>query len=220
MPPFISTAIVPPPSPWHERPSDSFAVLLKGPPDLQLLILDRVRQMVRRRHPTIGLDQVIDGRIPQRDLLERIGRVRHFLSLSVAEGFGLVPLEAMAMGTTVLGFDGFGGRDYMRPGVNCAVTAYPDVEGVAEQIADMLDSPSRRGTAGRRGPANGIRPALHAGTIPRRLAEAIYHPSRKPRLVVTIATHGHAAMDTGREALVLDIRADSPVSVRRPGQSL
>ncbi len=45
-----------------------------------------------------------------------------------------MPLEAMAMGTTVLGFDGFGGRDYMHSGVNCDVTAFADIEGVADRI--------------------------------------------------------------------------------------
>jgi glycosyltransferase involved in cell wall biosynthesis len=58
-----------------------------------------------------------------------------------AEAFGLMPLEAMAMGTTVVGFDGFGGRDYMRSEVNCAVTAYPDIERLADRIVALLSDP-------------------------------------------------------------------------------
>jgi glycosyltransferase involved in cell wall biosynthesis len=64
------------------------------------------------------------------------------VSLSAAEGFGLVPLEAMAMGTTIIGFDGFGGREYMRPGRNCLVTSYPDIEGVAERLVVALNAPA------------------------------------------------------------------------------
>jgi glycosyltransferase involved in cell wall biosynthesis len=64
------------------------------------------------------------------------------VSLSPAEGFGLVPLEAMAMGTTVIGFDAFGGREYMRPGKNCLVTSYPDIEGVAERLVAALGAPA------------------------------------------------------------------------------
>ena len=37
-----------------------------------------------------------------------------FLSFSVREGFGLPPCEAMACGCLVVGFDGFGGREYFR----------------------------------------------------------------------------------------------------------
>ena len=39
---------------------------------------------------------------------------RIFLSFSVREGFGLPPCEAMASGCLVVGFDGFGGREYFR----------------------------------------------------------------------------------------------------------
>lgn len=38
-----------------------------------------------------------------------------FLSLSRLEGFGLPPLEAMASGCLVVGFTGFGGKEYARP---------------------------------------------------------------------------------------------------------
>ncbi len=63
------------------------------------------------------------------------------LVISPAEGFGLLPLEAMAMGATVVGFDGFGGLDYMRPGVNCAVAPYLDIESVAENLIAVIQSP-------------------------------------------------------------------------------
>ena len=52
-----------------------------------------------------------------------------------------MPLEAMALGCVVMGFDGFGGRDFMRPGKNCATVGYPDLEKLAEQMMLCLDSP-------------------------------------------------------------------------------
>ena len=38
-----------------------------------------------------------------------------FLSLGQHEGLPLPPAEAMACGAIVVGYDGFGGREYMRP---------------------------------------------------------------------------------------------------------
>jgi len=138
VPPFIRTDTFPIAPPWQERPPASILVSLKGqPPHLFV----RLRQLLAQRLPGVALDHVLDGKVPQRELIARMGQYRHFLTMSAAEGFGLMPLEAMGMGTTVLGFDGFGGRDYMRPGINCAVTAYPDVEKLVEQIATVLGDP-------------------------------------------------------------------------------
>jgi len=54
-----------------------------------------------------------------------------------------VPLEAMAMGTMVVGYDGFGGRHYMRAGENCDVAPYPDIERVAEMLINAIRTPGR-----------------------------------------------------------------------------
>ena len=81
--------------------------------------------------------------MPHPALLSKLGAVRYFLTLSAAEGFGLVPLEAMAMGTMVVGYDGFGGRHYMRTGENCDVAPYPDIERVAELLIDATRTPGR-----------------------------------------------------------------------------
>jgi len=140
IPPFIQAERFPPAPPWRERPPRSILVSLKWDMALQHLLLDRLRTLVA---PSIALNDVLQGKLSQGELLARIGGSRHFLTLSVAEGFGLMPLEAMAMGTTVLGFDGYGGRDYMQPGINAGVAAYPDVEGLAKQIAEIIEDPVR-----------------------------------------------------------------------------
>jgi hypothetical protein len=140
IPPFIHMDTFPPRKPWQERPPASILVLLKGDNTEQTLLLDRLKQLLFSRVPDLSLDNILDSKMCQQELMARIGECRYFLTLSSAEGFGLMPLEAMAMGATVVGFDGFGGRDYMRPGVNCAVKSYPDIEGVADQISVVLSN--------------------------------------------------------------------------------
>jgi hypothetical protein len=141
--PFISAETFPPSSPWRERPAGSILILMKGERDHQLFMREKVRTVVTRRHPNVVFDEIGDQKIPRRDLIARLGQYRYVVTLSAAEGFGLIPLEAMAMGATVLGFDGFGGRDYMRPGVNCAVVAYPEIDRLAEYLVDALDHTER-----------------------------------------------------------------------------
>jgi hypothetical protein len=141
VPPFILVDTFPSPKPWQERPPASILISLKGDNTEQILLLDRLKQILATRLPGFSLDNIFECKRPQRELIARMGECRYFLTLSSAEGFGLMPLEAMAMETTVLGFDGFGGRDYMRSGINCAVKAYPDIEGVADQILSAIANP-------------------------------------------------------------------------------
>ena len=67
----------------------------------------------KRRHqrhaeiPWIDIDNV-----SQAELADLLGESAVFLSLSHRESFGLPPLEAMACGCLVAGFDGGGGREY------------------------------------------------------------------------------------------------------------
>lgn len=156
--PFVTISDVEPKS-WWSRDSDSLWVYLKGNGKRQAAMLDRFRQEMRRLDPAkeaaIDWDNSIlraGGSLKQQDLLSRIGDRRHLIVLSTCEGFGLVPLEAMAMGTTVLGLDGFGGRDYMRPGENCLVRSYPDLAGVAADLVHCLRSPEQAAMIAAAGP--------------------------------------------------------------------
>lgn len=60
-----------------------------------------------------------------------------FASMSYLEGLGLPPLEAMASGCLVCGFDGHGGRDYAGP-ENGLWVAEGDHIGFADALADLL----------------------------------------------------------------------------------
>ncbi len=141
IPPFVDLAGTPVAQSWWARPPGSILVYAKDNA-AAAPIIERIRAILSSRAPDIALDSFITGvALPQAEFMQRLGRYRHLLNLSIAEGFGLVSLEAMAMGTTVLGFDGFGGRDYMQPGINCAVAAYPDIEAVTDHLIAVIRAP-------------------------------------------------------------------------------
>jgi hypothetical protein len=143
IPAFIELDRLPTAPAWRDRPPESVLVHLKGDSAFRSMALAKLREAVARRVPRVDLDHILDQpALPQVDFLARLGACRYLVSLSPAEGFGLVPLEAMALGTTVIGFDGFGGREYMSPGKNCLVTSYPDIEGVAERLVAALGAPA------------------------------------------------------------------------------
>jgi hypothetical protein len=154
IPAFIQLDRLPSVAAWRDRPPASIAVHIKGDATFTEVMLARLRDGVARQTFGVDLENVLMGPpIPHPDFLARIGACRYLVSLSAAEGFGLVPLEAMALGTTVIGFDGFGGSEYMKPGRNCLVTRYPDVAGIAERLVVALNAPAfaeRLAQSGRR----------------------------------------------------------------------
>jgi hypothetical protein len=162
IPPFVTLPVLPV-TPWPERPADSILLYLKGNPDTQRLLLGRLKVEVAGL--SVPVAERIDwegsvhhaGGLEQSKLFATLAEKRYFLTLAVTEGFGLVPLEAMAAGTAVLGFDGFGGRDYMRPGENCAVRPYPDIAGVARDLVAAFRQPERAADRAAQGPATAER---------------------------------------------------------------
>ena len=130
---------------WESRPSFSLALNLKGDPVQQMLLLNELRSKLKAKDQT--LEASIDWvgalergreRVPRKQFLERLASVRYLLTLSLTEGLGLIPLEAMALGTVVLGFDGFGGQEYMVPGTNCAVVACPNIDAAAAAMIRVM----------------------------------------------------------------------------------
>ncbi|HEX3895031.1 MAG TPA: glycosyltransferase [Rudaea sp.] len=138
IPPFVDVDAVPPAPAWNERPAADVLCYGKGDAEIWKWSFERLCDIARAHTPHVRLSEPLAARGRQhRDLLSVIGNYRYFLTLSPAEGFGLVPLEAMAMGTTVVGYDGFGGRHYLRDGENCAVASYPHIDRVAEKLIDV-----------------------------------------------------------------------------------
>ncbi|MBS0557726.1 MAG: glycosyltransferase family 4 protein [Proteobacteria bacterium] len=150
--PYVELERMPPTADWESRPPLRVLPYRKGLPEVWDASFARMREIVTAQAPEIEFDEALDGgALAQPELFARLGRVRHLLTLSAAEGFGLVPLEAMAMGTLVVGFDGYGGRQYMRPGENCLVAPYPQVERVAENLIAAVRDPTRSARIAQRG---------------------------------------------------------------------
>jgi len=144
IPPFINFDRLPSALPWSVRPRNLVLPYRKGLSDDWDLSFCRLRDIVANSAPLITLAPPIGGRLmPQRELLSQIGQARYMLTLTPQEGFGLVPLEAMAMGTVVVGYDGFGGRQYMRSGENCAVAPYAEIERVANLLIEAVRNPAQ-----------------------------------------------------------------------------
>lgn len=144
IPAFVELENLPAVNDWTQRPALTVLPYRKGLPHIWDASFARLRALVAQRAPEIEFaEPLASADIPHRELLARLGSVRYLLSLSAAEGFGLVPLEAMAMGTLVCGYDGFGGRQYMQPGENCAVAPYPDIELAAERLLAVARDPQR-----------------------------------------------------------------------------
>ena len=73
------------------------------------------------------------------------------------------------MGTAVIGYDGYGGRQYMLPEQNCRVAPYAQIERVAEMLIEAVNNPEgsarlamrggkqRRATTTRRSAKRGLR---------------------------------------------------------------
>ena len=152
IPPFVGLTELPPARPWEQRPAEVVLPYRKGMPEVWDISWLHLREILQKRAPQIVLADMLPGSgIPHGELLGRLGQTRFFLTLSPTEGFGLVPLEAMAMGAAVVGYDGFGGRHYMRSGENCAVAPYPQIERVAEQLIELVLDPARAEAIAQRG---------------------------------------------------------------------
>jgi glycosyltransferase involved in cell wall biosynthesis len=152
IPPFIQTEGLPAAAPWAQRSPNVVLPYRKGTPEAWDISWQRLRAILAERAPHFTLAEPLEGSgVPHAELLSALGGVRYFLTLSAAEGFGLVPLEAMAMGALVVGYDGFGGRHYLRSGDNCAVAPHPQIERVADLLIDAVNAPERSAAMAQRG---------------------------------------------------------------------
>ncbi|MFO0389305.1 MAG: glycosyltransferase [Alphaproteobacteria bacterium] len=144
IPAFIQLNQMPQALPWHERPKHSALVYMKNPSHEHKVLLAHISAQLRQIAPHINLTNILEGRgLTHQEFLRRLGAVRYFVNMSLAEGFGLVPLEAMAMGTMVTGVDGLAGRDYMNDGHNCMIGSIKNLRGLAHTIADAFSDEDR-----------------------------------------------------------------------------
>jgi hypothetical protein len=148
IPAFIHTERIPSAIPWQQRPEN--VVFVAGKHYFSEL-LERFKKRMRERHPEAVYELVVSDRQRHADFLANLGKYRYFMALAPCEGFGLMPLEAMAAGCTVLGFHACGGLEFMTPGTNCQVAGYPDMDKVVDLAADLLKSPQEAAELAARG---------------------------------------------------------------------
>lgn len=74
---------------------------------------DDIDVVLRMAAPALeGWEKIAINAMSQREVADALRRSALFLSFSQREGFGMPPLEALACGCYVIGFDGCGGREY------------------------------------------------------------------------------------------------------------
>jgi len=88
-----------------EKKIDAIVLSPKGFPETNTAITNWLEQEKRVTRPINRLTHQ-----PRDLLLENINQHRFFLTPVISEGFGMIPLEAMAMGTIPVGVDGY--RNY------------------------------------------------------------------------------------------------------------
>src|SRR5206468_2181306 len=95
----------------------------------------RIFQLKHRQFTSVSW-VTIENRT-ERDTAAIFGESAIVISLPFLESFGLVPLEAMASGALVTGFDGYGGQEYAKP--ENGVWFPPDhIEETADALAKLL----------------------------------------------------------------------------------
>jgi hypothetical protein len=143
IPPFVSTECVGSITAWADRPPSIILPYVKGFSRLSKLSMIMLKHVFAERAPQVTIAEPIGVKhMPRTDFLEKLGSIRYLVALSPADGCALVPLEAMALGTLVAGYDGFGSRQYMRPGENCLVAPFPRIERSANMLAEIIRRPA------------------------------------------------------------------------------
>ena len=136
--------------------------------------VEQVMHILSLRGALDGFECVgIEGQ-SEREVARILSETAIFLTFAHPEGFNLPPLEAMACGCVVVGYDGFGGREYFS-----AEVGYPvpngDVQALARTALEVLHeyraNPDRLLGLGRRAAAF-VRDAYSADTEARDLVAA------------------------------------------------
>ncbi len=109
-------------------------------------IVATVLAMLSLRGALDGWELVKINAMTEPEVARELRRASVFLSFSELEGLGLPPLEAMASGCVVIGFDGLGGREYMDPHVTFRVDE-GDLACFAATVEMVLQRLAQDGTA-------------------------------------------------------------------------
>ncbi len=89
----------------------------------------------------LGNHVVFLGKLPHREALQEMAQADIFCLPSWQEGFGVVYIEAMALGIPVIGVKGEGIEDVIDHGANGLLVRPHEVEDLAEALESLLKSP-------------------------------------------------------------------------------
>ncbi len=154
--PFIDLDHLPTPVAWRDRDPNAVVIFTKAPPPVEALI-DGFCGRLSARHPGVRPNfHVVQRGIPHAVLMARLARTRYVVALSPTEGFGLVPLEAMASGCAVTGFHGGGGLDYMN-NENSRCVGYPRLDSLVDQFVELFTNEALAGSLAAQGMADARR---------------------------------------------------------------
>jgi glycosyltransferase involved in cell wall biosynthesis len=136
---------------------DSFDRLLAEAPEARLTIVgygpERVRlEQQAERH---GIRHAVEftGRLPQREVRERMARAHVFVLPSVRESLGTVYFEAMSMKVPVVGVRGEAIADHVTDGVDGFLIEAGDGAALLDILRLLHRDPARRVLVGERGRA-------------------------------------------------------------------
>lgn len=119
------------------RPAPAKAPCIAFMPRKNATEVVQVFNLLKHRGQLEGYALVpIDGK-GESQVAEVLGQAQFFFSFGYPEGCPLPPLEAMASGCVVVGYHGWGGREYFRPEFSYPVEA-GDVLGFARQAESAL----------------------------------------------------------------------------------
>lgn len=103
----------------------------RGSQDAELAL-----QILRQRGLLDGWSTRALSGLTETEVADALRETTIFLSVSSREGFGMPPVEAMASGAYVVGYDACGGAEFMLP-EHSRVVAGSDVLGLAQALAEV-----------------------------------------------------------------------------------
>lgn len=145
--PFINHSVFKNEIPWEKRSDDILILNYKG---YAKVAFEHLHKSFINKKSTLSF-KLIDTVMSQEELADLYNHHKYFLTLNPTEGFGLPPLEAMASGCAVIGFDSMGGRDYFENGQNAFIVPYGDFEQLAYILERMEEDPDIGETLARNG---------------------------------------------------------------------
>lgn len=128
----------------RRRHPDARAVVVGGPHGDDTAYPERLRRQVA----DLGLEDAVTLAGPQDDVPTWMQAMDVFVHASDNEPFGIVVIEAMALGKPVVAADSGGPREILTPEKEGLLTPYGDPEALAAAVSRYLDDPAWAATLG------------------------------------------------------------------------